>query len=158
MLDASPNKDDESDDENDSDDEEPKTNPAPVTSKAFQEFLLFLELGCLDSPLQGYPPVLIVLSTIPPFVRFLVSCILYYSSPFLSCRYSRQSKILFRHSLLRSGQQSMDEHSVGSIGLRLQPRSSHQCSRARCLWSGGSVMNSLPHFYPLKSRKMPLKL
>ena len=46
----------------------------PVTSsshsKAYHEFLQFLELGCSGSPLQGYPTVLIILSTIPSSVCY----------------------------------------------------------------------------------------
>lgn len=38
-------------------------------SKAYPEFLQFLELGCGGSPLQGYPAALVILSTIPPSVR-----------------------------------------------------------------------------------------
>jgi hypothetical protein len=34
-------------------------------SLAYQEFLQFLELGCSGSPRDGYPIVVIVLSTIP---------------------------------------------------------------------------------------------
>ncbi|KAL5514390.1 hypothetical protein ACEPAG_2478 [Sanghuangporus baumii] len=35
-------------------------------SEAFREFLTFLSLGCYGSPAQGYPTVVIILSTIPP--------------------------------------------------------------------------------------------
>jgi E3 ubiquitin-protein ligase listerin len=38
-------------------------------SLAYQDFLRFLELGCSGSPLQGYPTVVVILSTIPPPVR-----------------------------------------------------------------------------------------
>ena len=41
------------------------------SSGAYQEFLQFLELGCSGSPIQGYPTVLVVLSTIPPCVRLV---------------------------------------------------------------------------------------
>lgn len=37
-------------------------------SLAYQEFLQFLQLGCSGSPLQGYPTVVIVISTIPSLV------------------------------------------------------------------------------------------
>ena len=43
--------------------------PAPTQSEAFREFLTFLSLGCYGSPVQGYPTVVIILSTIPPLVR-----------------------------------------------------------------------------------------
>ncbi|KAG6896299.1 hypothetical protein C0992_009252 [Termitomyces sp. T32_za158] len=38
---------------------------ATKQSAAYQEFLRFLELGCSGSPLQGYPTVVIIVSTIP---------------------------------------------------------------------------------------------
>ena len=37
-------------------------------SPGFASFLQFLELGCGGSPLQGYPAVIIILSSIPPSV------------------------------------------------------------------------------------------
>lgn len=37
-------------------------------SPGFAEFLQFLELGCGGSPLQGYPAVIVLLSSIPPSV------------------------------------------------------------------------------------------
>ncbi|KAI0316069.1 hypothetical protein OF83DRAFT_1284410 [Amylostereum chailletii] len=61
----------ETDEEEESDEEEPKkvvAVPANVRSTAFQEFLQFLELGCAGSPVQGYPTVIIILSTIPSSV------------------------------------------------------------------------------------------
>ena len=39
------------------------------TSLAFKEFLQFLELGCSGVPVQEYPTVVIVLSTMPSSVR-----------------------------------------------------------------------------------------
>ncbi len=39
-----------------------------IVSHAYEEFRQFLELGCMGSPVQGYPAVVIVLSTIPPSV------------------------------------------------------------------------------------------
>jgi len=67
---------DEENNESEEEDEEvPKhsaqTRPVngPRTSQAYREFLQFLELGCSGSPLQGYPAVLIILSTIPSSVR-----------------------------------------------------------------------------------------
>lgn len=47
------------------------------SSGAYQEFLQFLELGCSGSPIQGYPTVVIVLSTIPPCVRLICLSKLY---------------------------------------------------------------------------------
>ena len=40
-------------------------------SVAYKDFLRFLELGCRGSPRQGYPALVIVLSTIPHSVRSL---------------------------------------------------------------------------------------
>jgi hypothetical protein len=37
-------------------------------SPGFADFLQFLELGCGGSPLQGYPAVIVILSSIPPSV------------------------------------------------------------------------------------------
>ncbi|KAF8650294.1 hypothetical protein AX16_005322 [Volvariella volvacea WC 439] len=39
--------------------------PESKTSIAYTEFLQFLQLGCGGSPVQGYPTVVIILSTIP---------------------------------------------------------------------------------------------
>ncbi|KAH9959432.1 hypothetical protein BC827DRAFT_504162 [Russula dissimulans] len=63
----------ESDEEGDGSDaeEEPKaqTDSAPFAndrrSPGFVDFLQFLELGCGGSPLQGYPAVILILSSIP---------------------------------------------------------------------------------------------
>ncbi|EPQ53690.1 hypothetical protein GLOTRDRAFT_117039 [Gloeophyllum trabeum ATCC 11539] len=55
-------------DEEDGDREQGTPGPAPTTpgtSLAYDEFLQFLQLGCAGSPLQGYPTVVIVLSTLP---------------------------------------------------------------------------------------------
>ncbi|PFH48098.1 hypothetical protein AMATHDRAFT_66268, partial [Amanita thiersii Skay4041] len=40
---------------------------------AYKEFLLFLESGCAGSPLQGYPTILIILSTIPNSILLAAS-------------------------------------------------------------------------------------
>ena len=45
--------------------------PQKQASQAYLEFLQFLQLGCSGSPLQGYPTVMIILSTIPSSVRCL---------------------------------------------------------------------------------------
>lgn len=64
----------ESPDDSDSEDEDIEEkrladlNPAARPSVAYQEFLHFLELGCSGSPLQGYPTVVIIVSTIPSSV------------------------------------------------------------------------------------------
>lgn len=64
----------EDDEESDSDDSETEddhpTDSAPhdaISSKSqsYVEFLDFLKLGCNGSPVQGYPVVLVILSTIP---------------------------------------------------------------------------------------------
>ncbi|KAF8875235.1 hypothetical protein BD779DRAFT_1613454 [Infundibulicybe gibba] len=47
-----------------------QTSSLPHPSKAYQAFLHFLELGCSGSPTQGYPTVVIILSTIPSSVRY----------------------------------------------------------------------------------------
>lgn len=60
------------------DDEEPRdarAKEAPqaanslTRSEAYQEFLQFLQLGCSGSPVQGYPTVVVILSTIPSSVK-----------------------------------------------------------------------------------------
>ncbi|KAG5641970.1 hypothetical protein DXG03_003844 [Asterophora parasitica] len=58
-------KDDEDGDLEDEDVEDKKQDDSPKQSIAYQEFLRFLGLGCSGSPLQGYPTVVIILSTIP---------------------------------------------------------------------------------------------
>lgn len=40
-----------------------KSNPA-----AYKEFLTFLSLGCYGSPLEGYPTLVVILSTLPPSI------------------------------------------------------------------------------------------
>ncbi|KZT68385.1 hypothetical protein DAEQUDRAFT_727954 [Daedalea quercina L-15889] len=82
-LDAKPQKDadaeDAEDDEgSDADEGEPpydvqagqsSGSVAPCAqSQAYREFLQFLELGCSGSPLQGYPTVIVIISTIPPYI------------------------------------------------------------------------------------------
>ena len=44
---------------------------AEKRSVAYENFLRFLELGCSGSPSQGYPTVVIILSTIPSTVNIL---------------------------------------------------------------------------------------
>ncbi|KII91341.1 hypothetical protein PLICRDRAFT_38089 [Plicaturopsis crispa FD-325 SS-3] len=64
--------DNDSDASSDDEDEEVKLQPVkeqdtqhPGQSEAYREFLTFLELGCSGSPVQGYPTIVIILSTIP---------------------------------------------------------------------------------------------
>jgi hypothetical protein len=64
---------DEDEDEDESDTEDNVKRPgegASVirSSRAYQEFLGFLESGCAGSPLQGYPTVVVIVSTIPSSV------------------------------------------------------------------------------------------
>lgn len=47
-----------------------KTITQKQPSQAYLEFLQFLQLGC-SSPLQGYPTVVVIISTIPSSVRYL---------------------------------------------------------------------------------------
>ncbi|KAI0824805.1 hypothetical protein BC628DRAFT_1321461 [Trametes gibbosa] len=77
VLAAQDNKDeDEGSDSDESDDEDgpkPSSSMTPATgptgaSHAYTEFLQFLATGCSGSPVQGYPTVLVVLSTIPPSI------------------------------------------------------------------------------------------
>jgi len=54
-------------------DEEPEQKAADLSSAipqsiAYQDFLHFLRHGCSGSPLEGYPAVIVVLSTISPSV------------------------------------------------------------------------------------------
>ena len=48
---------------------ESEVDPSLPPSVAYKDFLRFLELGCRGSPKQGYPILVIVLSTIPHPVR-----------------------------------------------------------------------------------------
>ncbi|EKM56485.1 uncharacterized protein PHACADRAFT_92839 [Phanerochaete carnosa HHB-10118-sp] len=68
---------DESDSEDEADVETPKAQAQlkvqaaeqKIThSQAYDDFRQFLELGCMGSPVQAYPAVIIVLSTIPPMI------------------------------------------------------------------------------------------
>jgi hypothetical protein len=49
--------------------DDPVTKESKILSGAYQDFLQFLQLGCSESPIQGYPTVVIALSTIPSSVR-----------------------------------------------------------------------------------------
>lgn len=63
--------DESSEDENDGQgkSEKPTLSITYGTSSAYREFLSFLGSGCAGSPIQGYPAVLVILSTIPKNVR-----------------------------------------------------------------------------------------
>ena len=65
------NSEDSDEETNDVTPQPPEAKPAgfPNRSIAYQEFLQFLELGCSGSPSQGYPTIVIILSTIPSPVR-----------------------------------------------------------------------------------------
>ena len=68
-LEAESEKEDEDDDSEDETTPNPQDPPtAPVPSRAYAEFLQFLAMGCNGSPVQGYPTVLIILSTVPSSV------------------------------------------------------------------------------------------
>jgi hypothetical protein len=96
-------------------------------SPGFTDFLQFLELGCGGSPLQGYPAVLVILSSIPPSVRNNPP--LYYLTfynPHASTLYSSYSILILAcpqaHSSPLSGPPSMVAPSAPSIA---QPRLPH---------------------------------
>jgi hypothetical protein len=63
-------------DESDTEDNTKKPHPGGVNltrpSRAYQEFLSFLESGCAGSPLQGYPAIMVIVSTIPSSVRSFI--------------------------------------------------------------------------------------
>ena len=68
--------DESSSDDDDNDEGEGNINGEPLCiadqnmeSKAYSDFLRFLQCGCGGSPLNGYPTIVIVLSTIPPSVN-----------------------------------------------------------------------------------------
>jgi hypothetical protein len=59
----------DSEDEQDNDQKPRKLSTLDKPSRSYREFLAFLELGCLGSPRQGYPSVIVILSTISSSVR-----------------------------------------------------------------------------------------
>ncbi|PIL27721.1 hypothetical protein GSI_10874 [Ganoderma sinense ZZ0214-1] len=72
-LEAEAGREDEDESDSDDDEETPKPPSKASTlpsnpSQAYTEFLQFLATGCSGSPLQGYPTILIILSTIPSSV------------------------------------------------------------------------------------------
>ena len=77
LFEAEGDKEDEDeDDESDHDDDDaakpppsrPSTTALTSPSEAYTEFLQFLATGCSGSPTQGYPTVILILSTIPSSV------------------------------------------------------------------------------------------
>ncbi|KAK0229492.1 hypothetical protein EDD85DRAFT_130041 [Armillaria nabsnona] len=48
-----------------SDEEDEEQHPPSMARPAYDEFLQFLQLGCSGSPIQGYPTMVIIISTIP---------------------------------------------------------------------------------------------
>lgn len=71
---------DADDEDSSSDGEEDVVAPKPIARKvhteqklvhshAYDEFRQFLELGCMGSPVEAYPAIIIVLSTISPQAR-----------------------------------------------------------------------------------------
>ena len=48
--------------------QKPRSERKIIHSHAYDEFRQFLELGCMGSPVEAYPAVIVVLSTIPPVV------------------------------------------------------------------------------------------
>ena len=71
-LDSSFHTSEDGQDSGESDGEEVVPMPKAGPSAAYQEFLNFLALGCHGSPLQGYPAVVVILSTIPSSVSDLL--------------------------------------------------------------------------------------
>lgn len=120
--------DEEAEGDNDSDEEEveaaetSKIKPSGskvLVSHAYEEFRQFLELGCMGSAAQGYPAIIIILSTIPSSVRLKSS----YITLFIfmdKLRSLRQFLCQYRRSSPPSGQLSTAEHLVAWIApLRL---------------------------------------
>lgn len=113
--------DDEGEDEDEGDQEggRPQQAQAPMeknikSSLSYQEFLQFLQLGCLGSPVQGYPTVVIILSTIPSSVShpaLLYICGGFFIRVFLVNRLwrHRERRLLLKISLCRCGQLLMVE-------------------------------------------------
>ena len=70
----------ETDSEEEDDTDAPKTQSRRLLPKeqkiarspAYDEFRQFLELGCMGSPVEAYPAILVVLSTIPPSVSVIM--------------------------------------------------------------------------------------
>ena len=71
-----------------SDVEESKSAPSVKPSIGYTEFLRFLERGCSGSPLQGYPTIVVIISTIPSSVCMTYLDAFYFSE--LSPRFLHQ--------------------------------------------------------------------
>jgi len=107
------NNDEDSEDGDKSQENHQKYERLPETIKpslAYQDFLRFLQLGCSGSPVEGYPTVVIILSTIPSSVSYSMWIIVrVFTKSRRSSRYQgpkHHSKVF----LSRFGQRSMDEH------------------------------------------------
>jgi E3 ubiquitin-protein ligase listerin len=110
--------------------------PHGITSQsiAYQEFLQFLELGCSGSPSQGYPTIVIILSTITSPVRSNAQIFEYTFINIFGCgnRSLRPSQI----SLTPSGQQLTVVLSAPSTAQPLLPHSYPLYLSARFFLSG----------------------
>ncbi len=102
-LDADSEKEDgdEDEDSENDDDDAPKAPPSKPSatalatpSQVYVEFLQFLATGCSGSPAQGYPAVLIILSTIPTSVRACMDTVLTRSPQAYNSRRSSQPRPL----------------------------------------------------------------
>ncbi|KAI0056618.1 hypothetical protein BV25DRAFT_1995499 [Artomyces pyxidatus] len=97
----------DSDDEDGGETKEPAAHPSSSTIstkpqiRAYAEFLQYLELGCAGVPLDGYPTVVIILSTIP-------SSILAQSDPSSSAPYPTSS-------FFQSFWAAIDGHALSSL-------------------------------------------
>ncbi|KAF8151620.1 hypothetical protein B0H34DRAFT_801324 [Crassisporium funariophilum] len=58
--------------ENDNEEDVAESEESRPNSRAYQEFLRFLQLGCSGSPQQGYPTVVLIVSTIPSSGRWIM--------------------------------------------------------------------------------------
>lgn len=73
-------------------------------SAAYAEFQSFLSLGCNGSPAQGYPTILVILSTIPSEVGYEVICRFLLTKGF---RFFPSLSMLYPVSLIAYGPLSM---------------------------------------------------
>jgi hypothetical protein len=101
---------------------------------AYKEFLRFLELGCSGSPSQGYPTIIIILSTIPTSVSNIVKNVSEMNSRWMVNRSLR----LLQISSPPSGQQLMAVRLARSIAQLRRLHSYPPYSSARSCLSGGS--------------------
>lgn len=68
-LEIKANQEDLEDESEDEEVTEPSSKAVAMPSLAYREFLQFLQNGCSGSPIQGYPTVVVILSTISSSVR-----------------------------------------------------------------------------------------